>query len=606
MDFRRAVRTPLVCGPRSIQLNSYGLPQRTSRGGRAVPRFRFGSCDRRISWANIVKEKFQNLVRQSIEAAVAAGSLVLDSVPEPYVEVPREISHGDLSSNIAMVLAKRAKMAPRQIAECVIQNFPKDPDIRQCEIAGPGFINVFFSDEAWRVRLLEIIDAADSYGRSDVGAGKKVLVEFVSANPTGPLHIGHGRGAAVGDALARVMRAAGYEVSTEYYTNDAGNQMNTLGRSVYAHYMGACGQTVPFPEDGYPGDYVGEVAAAIHAEQGQRWAEAPEADAVLALGTDAGLRLLERIKEDLAAFNVSFDSYVSERELRAGSDVSDAIDALRTDGKLYDEDGAVWFRATEFGDDKDRAVIKKNGSLTYFAADIAYHRQKYARGFEQIVDVWGADHHGYVKRVRSALEALDLDGEAFSVVLVQIVNLTRDGVPIKMGKRKGEFVTLAEVIDEVGPDVARFMFLMRNSDAQLEFDLELALRQSAENPVFYVQYAHTRIAGIFRSAAEKGITVPAPSAATVAGLREADEMALIRLLDEFPAVVVSAAEAHEPHRVAFYAQKLAGEFHRYYTKHHCITDDSETTDARLLLVSAVKQVIGRALDIVGVAAPEKM
>jgi arginyl-tRNA synthetase len=555
-----------------------------------------------------MKAELRELVRGALERARDAGALGIEEIPPVHVEVPRETGHGDLASNVAMSLAKSARSAPRRIAEAILAHL-EDPDglLDASEIAGPGFLNFTFSAAAWRGRLVEIIEAGDAYGTLELGRGQKIQVEFVSANPTGPLHIGHGRGAATGDALARVLEAAGYEVEREYYTNDAGVQMNVLGRSVHARYLQALGVDAPFPEDGYPGDYVGELAEDLVKEEGERWREADADQAVAWMGRWAGERMLERIRSDLAAFGIRFDHFTSERELREAGLVEAALDELREAGQLYDADGAAWFASTRYGDDKDRTVVKSDGQLTYFASDIAYHREKLRGGYDRIIDIWGADHHGYVGRMRAALEALCGDKKRFSVVLVQMVNLTRDGQPVRMGKRSGEFISLADVLEEVGPDLARFFFLMRKSDAQVDFDLELARRQSAENPVFYVQYAYTRIAGIFRQAEEKGIAVPeAPDAAAVAALDHPDELALIKVLDDFPDVVEGAATALEPHRVVFYVQRLAGEFHRFYTRHKCVSDDAERTTARLVLVRAVGQVIGRALSMVGVSAPETM
>ena len=554
-----------------------------------------------------MKNTLKALIARALESARVAGALAIEEVPEVQVEVPREEGRGDLATNVAMTLARAARKPPRAIAETILAHLD-DPKglIRETEIAGPGFINVTFGAEAWRQRLLAIIEEGDAYGGCDLGGGRRVQVEFVSANPTGPLHIGHGRGAATGDALARVLEAAGYRVEREYYVNDAGGQMSTLGRSVRARYLELCGVDAPFPEDGYPGDYVTDVASELRREHGERWVGADEDVAVAELADLAGRRLLEEIRSDLAAFNIRFDVFTSEQQLRADGSVQSAIDELAAAGAVYEQDGALWFRSSDFGDDKDRPVVKSDGELTYFASDIGYHRSKFRRGFDVVVDVWGADHHGYVKRVAAALEALGQAADRFRVVLVQIVNLTRDGVPVRMGKRSGEFVALREVLDEVGPDLARFFFLMRKSDAQLDFDLELARRQTAENPVFYVQYAHTRIAGIFRQADEKGVQRPEAGDAAVAVLGNDDELALIRLLAEFPAVVEAAATAFEPHRVVFYAQRLAGEFHRFYTRNKCVSDDPALTAGRLLLVRAVKQVIGRALELVGVSAPERM
>lgn len=554
-----------------------------------------------------MKDLLKGLVEEALVRAKDAGVLPIEKIPEPFVEVPRDRSHGDLSTNIAMSLAKSARMAPRAIAEAVIDHLPeRDELVRDVQIAGPGFINFTFSAAAWRRRLLEIVAAGDGYGSSDIGHGKRVQVEFVSANPTGPLHIGHGRGAAVGDALARVLEAAGYDVFREYYVNDAGNQMAVLGDSVFARYRELLGVDVEFPEQGYPGEYVIDLAREIVDSDGDKWLARSEEEATSALGERAGAAMLERIRADLDAFSIRFDRFSSERQLRADGTVERGIEDLREKGQLYEQDGALWFRSTDFGDDKDRTVIKSDGDLTYFASDIAYHREKFLEGYDQVVDVWGADHHGYIKRVEAALEALGRDAGKFKVLLVQIVNLTRDGVPVRMGKRKGEFVALRDVIDEVGPDLARFFFLMRSADAQLDFDLELARRQTAENPVFYVQYAHTRIAGIFRSAKERGIALPEAGEASIARLEHDDEIALVKVLDEFPEVVRTAADAYEPHRVVYYAQKVAGEFHRFYSRHRCVTDDAEQTQARLVLVGAVKQVIGRALRLVGVSAPDRM
>ncbi|MEE8311500.1 MAG: arginine--tRNA ligase [Candidatus Binatia bacterium] len=554
-----------------------------------------------------MKDRLRSLVRAALERATESGELELDRIPEPHFEVPREQGHGDLATNVAMSLAKSAKRAPREIAEKIVSCLDDSAGlVDRAEIAGPGFINFTLSTRAWRERLVEIIGAGDTYGSSDTGAGERVQVEFVSANPTGPLHIGHGRGAATGDAIARLLEAAGYCVEREYYINDAGVQMQALGRSVHARYLELCGREIVFPEGGYPGEYVIELARELRETEGDAWLDRPAEEAEAYLSRWAGERMLARIRSDLQAFGIEFDHFTSECAIREDGTVAQGIEALEAAGHCFREEGALLFRATAFGDDKDRAVVKGDGELTYFGSDIAYHRAKIERGFDRIVDVWGADHHGYVKRVRAALEAIGQPADRFKVVLVQIVNLTRDGVPVRMGKRTGTFVALSDVVEEVGPDIARFFFLMRKSDAQLDFDLELARRQTAENPVFYVQYAHTRIAGIFRQAEEKGVSVPAAGAEAVAALANADEIGLIRMLDEFPDVVEGAAEAYEPHRVVFYVQRLAGEFHRFYTRNKCVTDDPSTTAARLLLVGAVKQVIGRALRLVGVSAPERM
>ena len=554
-----------------------------------------------------MKARLRGLIDRALADARAAGELSSVDPVDYVVEVPREEGHGDLATNAAMTMARAERKAPRAIAELLARRLGEGEElVARVEVAGPGFLNVTFSEAAWRQRLLDILGAGDDYGESRLGAGRRVQVEFCSANPTGPLHIGHGRGAATGDAIARLLEAAGFEVAREYYINDAGVQLENLGRSVLARYQELLGREVVFPETGYPGDYVVDVARELIEADGERWLDAPEEEAVPYLGRWAGEKMLALIREDLAAFGVRIDHFTSERDLREAGRVTAAIEDLRARDVVYDADGATWMRTTAFGDDKDRPVVKSDGSLTYFAADICYHREKMLAGYEKAIDVWGADHHGYIPRMRACLQAFGFDADRLRVVLVQMVSLSRDGVPVRMGKRSGEFITLRDVLDEVGPDLSRFFFLSRKSDAHLDFDLELARRQTAENPVFYVQYAHTRIAGVFRQAAEKGVTVPEPTEANLAALVDPDEIALVKLLAEFPEIVEGAAEALEPHRVVFYAQKVAGEFHRFYARHRFVGEDERTTGARLLLARAVGQVLGRALKLVGIAAPERM
>ena len=556
-----------------------------------------------------MKETLRVLLEGALQNARAAGRLPDVEPPAVEIQIPRDPSHGDLATNVAMVFGRMAKVAPRSVADAIVASLDDRAGMLQrTEVAGPGFINFVFSDDAWRERLLNILLQGESYGSAPTTSRKhsRIQIEFVSANPTGPLHVGHGRGAAVGDALARLLDAAGYDVEREYYVNDAGNQMETLGRSLRARYLQALGEPVDLPEGGYPGEYVIDLARELIHAEGRRWVGKDPLDAAAYMAEWGGRKLLAIIEADLRDLGIGFDRFVSERELRETGVVQRAIDDLAAHGDVYEQDGALWFRSTTYGDDKDRPLKKSDGELTYFAADVGYHRHKLERGYERIIDVWGADHHGHIKRVEAALTALGCDPAALKVVLVQIVNLTRDGTPVRMGKRSGEFVALREIIDEVGADLARFFFLTRSTDSKLDFDLELARRQTAENPVFYIQYAHTRIAGIFRSAAERGIAQRAVSTGDVAPLVEAEEIALIKLLDSFPDVVEGAAAALEPHRVVFYAQRLAGEFHRYYSRHRCVTEDEALTRARLLLVTAVQQVVRRALGLVGVSAPERM
>jgi arginyl-tRNA synthetase len=554
-----------------------------------------------------VKEALSRILERALQEARRAGALPDTAVPAAIeIQFPRDAAHGDLATNVAMTLARVAGKAPRAIAQAIVDHLhDSSGTLTRVEIAGPGFINFTFSESAWRARLVEILATGESYGRVDIGRGRRVQIEFVSANPTGPLHVGHGRGAAVGDALSRVLEAVGYSVDREYYVNDAGNQVATLGRSLLARYLEACGRSVVFPEDGYPGDYVVDMGRDLFASEGSRWVEEPVNEAVAYMARWGADRMLARIRDDLAALGIGFDRFVSERELRESGVVARSIDDLRERGELDNQEGALCFRSTKYGDDKDRPVLKSDGELTYFAADIGYHRQKFERGYDRVIDVWGADHHGYIKRIGAALTALGHDASRFHVVLVQLVSITRDGVPVRMGKRS-EFIPLRDIVDEIGPDLCRFFFLTRNADAHLEFDLELARRQSAENPVFYIQYAHTRIAGIFRSASERGIVMGPATLDSVARLAEPEEIALIKTLDGFTDVVESAANALEPHRIVHFAQRLAGEFHRYYSRHRCITDEQDLSRSRLLLVAAVQQVIRRALGLVGVSAPERM
>ena len=554
-----------------------------------------------------MKKPLEALLRDACERATKGGELLTTTLPPLLLSVPKELEHGDLASNLALVLARGEKRPPRAVAETIVRHLDDQEKILAAvEIAGPGFINFRFAPAYWWSLLRDIEAAGEAYGRSTLGAGRRVQIEFVSANPTVPLHVGHARGAVTGDALARLLEATGHEVAREYYVNDAGNQIAMLGASTYARYAELCGRTVPFPENGYQGDYVRDVAATIHATEGARWMDVDAAEARAALGDAAGAILLEAIRDDTAALTISFDRYVSERQLRAEGAVDATLAALADAGYLYEADGARWFRSTAFGDDKDRPLVKTGGELTYFAADVAYHRAKYGAGYDRIIDVWGADHHGHVPRMKAALSALGLDPARLEVVLVQIVSLTRGGEPVRMGKRSGEFVTLREVVDEVGADATRFFLLMRKSDAQLEFDLDLAKQRTAENPVFYVQYAHARVASIFRAAHEVGLDRAAVAAADPSRLVQEEELALIRRLAQFPEIVEGAALELEPHRVVFFLMELAGEFHRYYNRTRILGDDRDLAAARLMLAANVQKTIRAGLAILGISAPDSM
>ncbi|MBU3931224.1 MAG: arginine--tRNA ligase [Proteobacteria bacterium] len=547
------------------------------------------------------------LLERAIRAGVEAGLLPATAPPSIEVELTKDPGHGDYASNVAMILASQVRKNPREIAGVLLQRIEDTEGfLEKIEIAGPGFMNFFIREGVLNRFLVDVEREGERYGSSDLGKGGRVQVEFVSANPTGPLHIGHARGAVVGDVMANILAAAGYRVFREYYINDTGNQMNNLGQSVFLRYRELLGEAAEFPEGCYRGDYIRDLAAELLKRDGKRYLDM-DAEEVIRLFTDyAGSAILGGIKEDLRAFGVVFDLYFSERELYREDGVGMLLQALQDKGFIYREGDALWFRTTAFGDEKDRVVIRQNGAPTYFAADIAYHRNKFLRGFETVIDIWGADHHGYIPRMSAAVQALGYEKEALKVILVQLVNLLREGKPVAMSTRSGEFVTLREVVDEVGKDAARYNFLMRRSDSHLDFDLELAKRQSNENPVYYVQYAHARICSIIRMAAERGIEMPAFGQADPGLLKLPEEIDLIKAITRFPEVVEGAALTLEPHRLTFYLNDLAAGFHSYYNKNKVISDDGVLTAARLFLVKSVLTVLKNALKMLGVSAPEKM
>jgi arginyl-tRNA synthetase len=499
------------------------------------------------------------------------------------------------------------------------------------EIARPGFLNLTLNPDLWMEVLRHIEAQRAEYGHSRLGQGRRVLVEYVSANPTGPLHVGHGRGAAVGQALVRLLRATGHDVVSEYYINDAGRQMKLLGVSVLARYLESCGQAVPFPEDGYQGEYIRAVAERVKAEQGAALLSLPSSDAEQQSREFAYRELLALIRQDLETFGITFESWFSEASLLSSGAVEQVLDELRSRDLLFDQDGAQWFRSSTYGDEKDRVVRKQEGDYTYLASDIAYHRDKLRRGFDLLVDVWGADHHGYIPRMQAVVQAYGYPKERLRVVLVQMVNLLRGGRKVEMSKRAGEFITLREVMDEVGADAAKFFFLMRDSSTHLDFDLELAKQQSQENPVYYVQYAHARIASLLRVAASRAIDCPLPSQADLKLLKDPDELAIIRKLSIFPVVLEASAVELEPHRMAYYLRELAGLVHPFYNKHRILPPAADIdstsaaptelpvstsrvpepvppglTGARLALMWSVQQVVRNGLTVLGVSAPEQM
>jgi len=556
---------------------------------------------------SFMKRVLVALLERAIRAGVEAGLLPATAPPSIEVELTKDPGHGDYASNVAMILASQVRKNPREIAEVLLQRI-EDPEgfLEKIEIAGPGFMNFFIREGVLNRFLADVEREGERYGSSDLGKGGRVQVELVSANPTGPLHIGHARGAVVGDVMANILAAAGYRVFREYYINDTGNQMNNLGQSVFLRYRELLGEAVGFPEGCYRGDYIRDLAAELLKRDGKRYLDMDAEEAIRLFTDYAGSTVLGGIKEDLRAFGVVFDLYFSERELYREEGVEMLLQALQDKGFIYREGDALWFRTTAFGDEKDRVVIRQNGAPTYFAADIAYHRNKFLRGFETVIDIWGADHHGYIPRMSAAVQALGYEKEALKVILVQLVNLLREGKPVAMSTRSGEFVTLREVVDEVGKDAARYNFLMRRSDSHLDFDLELAKRQSNENPVYYVQYAHARICSIIRMAAERGIEMPALGQADPGLLKLPEEIDLIKAITRFPEVVEGAARTLEPHRLTFYLNDLAAGFHSYYNKNKVISDDGVLTAARLFLVKSVLTVLKNALKMLGVSAPEKM
>ena len=585
-----------------------------------------------------LREQVREWVSQAVSQAMAEGALALDELPNIVIDRPRDPSHGDFACPVALGLAKTLRAKPRDIATTITGFLQDNPLLERTEIAGPGFINLYLSAAAHHA-LVDIVRVQrDGFGRSQLGQGKRVQIEFVSSNPTGPLHVGHGRGAAYGAAVADILAAVGYDVEREYYVNDAGRQMNILTVSVWLRYLELCGETIPFPANGYQGDYIFDIAADIHREQGDVYQHT--ASAVLAglpadeanggdkeiyidalserakslLGVDAFRATFDvtldvirgDIEKDLAGFGVVFQNWFSELSLVEGGAVEAAIERLREAGHLYEDGGALWFRSMDFGDEKDRVVVRDNGVGTYFASDIAYHLNKLERGFDRCINVWGADHHGYIPRVKGALAAAGEDSERLEVLIVQFANLFRGKEKVSMSTRSGEFVTLRELREEVGKDAARFFYSMRKNDQHLDFDLELAKSESKDNPVYYVQYAHARVCSMFARAQERGLSAPEANGTDLTPLVESDERDLMLMLSRYPEVVESAAQDAAPHLIAHYVRDLAGALHQYYDKHKILVDDEALRGARMALTDAVRIVLANGLGLLGVSAPEQM
>ncbi|GAA0487643.1 arginine--tRNA ligase [Salinibacillus aidingensis] len=556
---------------------------------------------------NIVEKTEQKLKAEIAQAVVKAGLATEDQLPEVVLETPKEKAHGDYATNMAMQLARIAKKAPRQIAEDIVANFDQSKaSIKNIEIAGPGFIN-FFLDTAYLTDLiLTILKDQEDYGKTNTGEGEKVQIEFVSANPTGTLHLGHARGAVFGDSLANIMEKAGYDVQREYYINDAGNQMNNLAKSVEARYMQALGHTdFDMPEDGYHGKDIVELGEKMAKEYGEKWVQESE-EARVQFCRQYGLDfLLDRIKKDLEDYRVPFDNWFSETSLYEEGKVQQTLDYLKENDYLYEKDGAVWFKTTEFNDDKDRVLVKKDGNYTYLTPDIAYHQNKFDRGFDTLINVWGADHHGYIPRMKAAIEALGYNPEQLEVSIIQMVNLIQDGEIVKMSKRTGKAVTMVELAEEVGLDAVRYFFVMRSNDTHLDFDMDLATSESNENPVYYVQYAHARICSMLRQAEERGLEPNAE--ADLSLLQSEKEIDLLKRLGEFPQIVGDSAVKRTPHRVTQYIYDLASDLHSFYNAEKVINSDQmELSKARLALIEAVRITLANALKLIGVHAPEKM
>ncbi|RLC01469.1 MAG: arginine--tRNA ligase [Deltaproteobacteria bacterium] len=571
-----------------------------------------------------MKVTIKKIVLNAAQKAFENGALPSDQIPEMEIEEPRHQSHGDFSTNFAMVSAAIQKMPPRKIAESlvsVIEALCEVPDgisgeisdetaglIEKVEIAGPGFITFFLSNKAWHPVVDQNLEQDKVYGASDMGKKKKVQVEFVSANPTGPLHVGHGRGAAVGDSVGNILSFAGFDVQKAYYINDSGRQIRTLGTSVWLRLLQKAGKNIEFPDDCYKGDYIKDLAAEIYEKEGDTLFRKTEDDALLVCAKFAAKKILKGIRQDLSDFGVTFDQWFSEQSLYDAGRIQKAIEDFKSKDLMYEEDGALWFRTQDFGDEKNRVVVRNNGLTTYFASDIAYHMEKYERGFEKVIDVWGADHHGYIKRIDASIVASGRKSEQFEVILVQLVNLLRHGKPVQMSTRAGEFVTLKDIVDEVGKDAARFMFLSRSYDSGLEFDLELAKQKNSDNPVYYVQYVHARITGILLKAKQENIIqdIDFNKGEYLNVLNAVEEINLMKILNAFKENVEKSATTLHPHVIFTYLMSLASAFHSYYNKHKVISNDSELTQARLSLVLAVKKVIRNGLTLLGVFAPERM
>lgn len=551
-----------------------------------------------------VKESLANLLKAGMEQAKSKGELVFEELPQIMLEVPKDKNHGNFSSNLALVLAKSVRKSPRDTAQIIIANFPDNPYLSKCEVAGAGFIN-FFLNRNWLAEVVaSVLDTGADYGCNSELSGQKIQLEFVSANPVGPMNVVNARAAALGDTLGRLFSACGAVVEREYYVNDHGVQVETLGRSVDARYRELLGETVVFPEEGYQGEYIIDLARQLVDAKGDSYLELSEAERVTVFKDFAYQQILASQKADLERYGVHYDCWFSERTLHQSGAVAEILRIVEAKGLTYTQDDATWLRTTDFGDDKDRVLCTSDGRTTYFTADIAYHLNKFNRGYDRVIDIWGPDHHGYIPRMKAAMVALGIEPQRFEVLIAQQINLIKDGQPYKMSKRRGNFITMTDLLEEVGNDAARWFFLMRSPDSHLDFDLDLAKSQSNENPVFYVQYAYARIGSIFAQAGHFDIS----SGGVEQYLNNwtEDEEVLIEKAAHFPEVIIEAARMREPHRLTSYLLDLAGAFHSYYNRKRFITDEPEVTAARLAVAKTVRTVLRRGLELLGVSAPERM
>ncbi|MGB0753719.1 MAG: arginine--tRNA ligase [Candidatus Pseudothioglobus sp.] len=582
-----------------------------------------------------MKDQLQDLIKKCIQDLISKGILI-EMPPNVRLDHTKDNSHGDYATNIALMLSKQAKMNPVDLAKIIVDQLEESSFINKIEIAGPGFINFFISDESSSSVVSEIIDQGALYGSSEIGQGKKVLLEYVSANPTGPLHVGHGRGAAYGATISNLLRAVGFKVDNEYYVNDAGRQMDILAVSIYLRYLSLCGENLRFPDNGYQGQYIKDIAQVIYDTSGEEFYK--KLDLIFANvskdGSEGGDKeshidgliensksilgdsfraifqvgiesILGGIKSDLSEFGVVFEKWFSEQSLIDTGLSESCISKLKESQKVYEKDGALWFKTTNYGDEKDRVVVRDNGNHTYFASDIAYHFDKFERGYDKIINVWGADHHGYISRVKASIDALGHSPDKLEILLVQFANLYRGGSKVQMSTRSGSFVTLEDLRKEVGNDAARFFYILRKSEQHMDFDLDLAKSKTNENPVYYIQYAHARICSVFRQANEKEMEVD-HSQANLSLLTEGIEKNIIKELSRYKSVLESSAIQYEPHQLAYYLRDLSTHFHSYYNACKFIVEDKHLTQARLSLIHATRQILINGLSILGVSAPESM